>query len=136
MASFGGDPERVELRCDQDVSRARVAAAQWSNLIGLSIIDRTRAVTAVSEIARNCVLHGGGGWMEIRRKAHRGRDGFSIRVEDTGPGIGDVDRALQKGYSTGSGMGLGLGGAKALCKKFSVDTGAGLGTAVVLEYWR
>ncbi len=104
--------------------------------LGLSLIDQTKVVTAASELARNTFLYGGGGSVVIEQLEDAGRRGLRLSFEDQGPGIVDIDRALTDGYTTGNGLGLGLGGAKRLSSEFSIRSELGKGTCVVITRWR
>jgi serine/threonine-protein kinase RsbT len=103
---------------------------------GLRLIDQTKLVTAVSELARNTVVHGGGGHMAAGVVEEAGRSGVWAVFEDEGPGIADVDQALREGYSTGDGLGLGLGGARRLVHEFTIRSAPGEGTTVRVVSWR
>lgn len=127
---------RVELRSDIDVVAARRSVTDWSKEIGLSTLDRTKIVTATSELARNTILHGLGGAMVLELVRDGFRDGLRMTFEDTGPGIADIDRALQDGFSTGGGMGLGLPGARRLVSDFALASTAGVGTCVTILKWK
>lgn len=101
--------------------------------IGASAIKRTKFVTAVSEIARNALIYGGGGVMTFHLHKLAGRPSVLAECVDHGPGIADVDRALQDGYTTGKGLGLGLSGARRLVDRFAIETLPGEGTTVIME---
>lgn len=103
--------------------------------LGFSIVDQTKIVTAASEIARNTVDHGGGGVLRIE-VVRAPRTGLRLIFEDQGPGIPDVAAAMQDGFSTGSGLGLGLPGSKRLCNEFSIESQPGRGTRVTLVRWK
>lgn len=121
--------ETIALSGDRDVVAARRCVGQALDKIGASLLRRTRMVTAVSEIARNTVIHGGGGELEITAfNDHPSR--VETVFTDSGPGIADVARALSDGYTTGNGMGLGLGGAKRLVGEFIIEGQAQGGTRV------
>jgi serine/threonine-protein kinase RsbT len=103
---------------------------------GMSLIDQTKAVTAASELARNTLVHGGGGAARIEKvTSTAGRAGVRVAFEDSGPGIGDLDLALTDGWSTGTGLGLGLSGARRLVDEFVITTETGSGTMVVMTKW-
>ena len=119
---------RVKLERDRDVARARQTVSQAFDAFGSSAIHKTRFVTAVSEIARNAVTHGGGG--EIAIYAHEGPARISIVCTDLGPGIEDTEQAMRDGFSTTKSMGRGLGGARRLTKGFEIETAPGRGTTV------
>ncbi|MDQ8181105.1 ATP-binding protein [Pelagicoccus sp. SDUM812005] len=118
------------------MSKARVLISQWAVRQEFSVIERTRAMTAVSEIARNCVVYAGGGTMYVSSLYHEGAPGFRIQIVDQGPGIPDVDQSMKRGYSTGGGLGLGMEGARNLCRAFRVESNAGAGTTITMDYWK
>ena len=127
---------RFGLRSDLDVVAARRGVTEWAGEIGFSILDRTKVVTAASELARNTVLHGRGGVMCLEIVRDGSRQGLRLTFEDHGPGIADIDRALEDGYSTGGGMGLGLPGARRLASEFALTSTAGVGTCVTIVRWK
>ena len=102
---------------------------------GLSLVDQTKVVTAASELARNTLDYGGGGVVDIEIVSGA-RRGVRLTFIDQGPGIKDVDVAMRDGFTTGNGLGLGLGGAKRLCNEFSIQSGPGEGTRVVCSRWK
>lgn len=104
--------------------------------LGLNLIDQTKLVTAASELARNTFIYGGGGTALIEQVEDAGRRGLRLSFEDQGPGIPDIDRALTDGYTSGNGLGLGLGGAKRLSSEFSIRSEVGKGTCVVITRWK
>lgn len=104
--------------------------------LGISLIDQTKLVTAASELARNTFIYGGGGTVLIEQVEDSGRRGLRLSFEDHGPGIADIERALRDGYSSGNGLGLGLGGAKRLSNEFSIRSELGKGTCVVITRWK
>jgi serine/threonine-protein kinase RsbT len=103
--------------------------------IGLSLIDQTKFVTAASELARNTVIHGGGGTARIEIIENGQRRGIRLTFEDQGPGIRDLEQALRDGFTTGNGLGLGLGGARRLAGEFNIESVPGQGTRVVILQW-
>lgn len=127
---------RLELRSQNDVVVVRQAVRGLAVEIGLSLVDQTKIVTAASELARNTVIYGGGGWAILERVADGSRNGIRLLFEDHGPGIVDIERALQDGYTTGNGLGLGLGGARRLASEFSVESTPGVGTRVMITRWK
>ncbi len=127
---------RFGLRSEIDVVAARLAVTEWSRDLGLSVLDRTKTVTAASELARNTVVYGRGGVMSMELVRDGARAGLRLTFEDNGPGIPDIDRALQDGFSTGGGMGLGLPGARRLMNEFELASTAGLGTRVSVVKWK
>ncbi|MFV0130894.1 ATP-binding protein [Streptomyces sp. HMX112] len=102
---------------------------------GFGLVDQTRIVTAASELARNAYVHGGGGTLEIQLLSQPGRRGLRLTVRDDGPGIPDVEAALADGFTTGGGLGHGLGGARRLMHEFQVRSVPGRGTTVVVTRW-
>jgi serine/threonine-protein kinase RsbT len=130
--------KRVELplAAQEDVVAVRQATRSLAVEIGLSIIDQTKIVTAASELARNTVVHGGGGVATVEIVGELPRQGLRLAFVDNGPGIADIERAMQDGYTSGSGLGLGLGGSKRLCSEFSIESKVGVGTRVVVTRWK
>jgi serine/threonine-protein kinase RsbT len=128
--------ERVTLSDSQDVVTVRQAVRSCAVGLGFSLVDQTKIVTAASEIARNTVIYGGGGWAELEILNRGDRKGLQIVFEDQGPGISDVNKALQDGYTTGGGLGLGLGGAKRLVNEFEISSTPGAGTRITLRRWK
>ena len=103
---------------------------------GLTLTDQTKIVTAASELARNTLIHGGGGTARLEALSDNGRRGVRLVFEDQGPGIPDLDLAMRDGYSTGAGLGLGLSGSKRLCHEFDVQSKVGEGTRVIATRWK
>jgi serine/threonine-protein kinase RsbT len=128
--------ETFPLRAAEDVVRLRQAVRAWAVDLGFSLIDQTKVVTAASELARNTVDHGGGGTARLEALQEGSRRGVRVIFEDKGPGMADVERALQDGFTTGRGLGLGLGGARRLSSDFSIDSRVGQGTRVMITRWR
>ncbi len=128
--------ERLPLRTSEDIVSVRQTVRSLAVEIGLSLVDQTKTVTAVSELARNTVVYGGGGWAHIEILNRAGRKGLLVLFEDQGPGIPDIEKALQDGFTTGSGLGLGLGGAKRLVNEFSISSSPGAGTRVTITKWK
>jgi serine/threonine-protein kinase RsbT len=104
--------------------------------LGFSLVDQTKIVTAASELARNTLVHGGGGTAQIEALLEGPRRGLRLTFEDKGPGITDVSQALRDGYTSGSGLGLGLGGARRLASEFDIVSVPGQGTRVRITRWR
>ncbi|WP_435842797.1 anti-sigma regulatory factor [Streptomyces fradiae] len=137
-AGAGADParcSRYEVRSEEDLLTVRHAVRAATVEAGFGIVDQTRIVTAASELARNAYVHGGGGTLEVRLFPPGGRRGLRLTVRDEGPGIPDVEAALRDGFTTGSGLGHGLGGARRLMHDFRVRTAPGQGTTVVVTRW-
>lgn len=136
MSSAGSDEQPQPLRSDDDVVRARTRVRQLCVEIGLSLVEQTKVVTAASELARNTLRHGGGGECVIKIVDVAGTRGVSMKFLDRGPGIADVALALTDGYTSGGGLGLGLGGAKRLVDDFDLQTEVGGGTIVTIVKWK
>jgi serine/threonine-protein kinase RsbT len=136
MAAQAIKSERVQIRSSEDVVAVRQQVRKTAIEIGLSLVDQTKVVTAASEIARNTLVHGGGGWASIELIDQMGRRGVRVTFEDEGPGIPDIPRAMQDGFTTAGGLGLGLGGAKRLCNDFELVSTPGRGTRITLTRWK
>ena len=128
--------QTVELRQDQDVVLARQAVRKWAQEAQFSLVDQTKLVTAASELARNTVIHAGGGIMRMEWLAEAPKIGLRLIFEDHGPGIPDIELAMRDGYTTGAGLGMGLGGAKRLVNEFQLRSKPGLGTCVSIARWK
>jgi serine/threonine-protein kinase RsbT len=128
--------EAVEVRASGDVVRVRQLVRETTVEAGFSLVDQTKMVTAASELARNALDHGGGGVARLQLLADGVRYGVRLECEDRGPGIADVQVALRDGYSTRSGLGLGLGGARRLVNEFVIDSRPGEGTRVTITRWK
>jgi serine/threonine-protein kinase RsbT len=128
--------ELLPLRNSNDVVIARQRVRQSSIGLHFSLVDQTKLVTAASELARNALDHGRGGEMTLEELANGARTGIRLTFEDQGPGIPDIEKALTDGFTTGSGMGLGLGGSKRLVNEFSIESEIGKGTKVTVARWR
>lgn len=128
--------EVKEIRSSHDVVSVRQMVREWALLAGFSLVDQTKLVTAASELARNTLTHGGGGSVRLEAVNDGDRRGVRVIFEDTGPGIPNVEQALRDGFTTGGGLGLGLGGAKRLCHDFEIDSKPGQGTRVSITRWK
>jgi serine/threonine-protein kinase RsbT len=128
--------EVVAIRTSEDIVRARQAVRNWAIRQGLSLVDQTKIVTAASELARNTLDYGGGGEMQVRALQEGLRRGLRLTFIDQGPGILDIELALKDGYTTGSGFGLGLGGARRLVNEFEIASKPGEGTRITITRWR
>jgi serine/threonine-protein kinase RsbT len=126
------------LRVDnsEDVVRVRQEVRKRAAEIGLSLVDQTKIITAASELARNMLDYGGGGIVTLEIVQHVARRGLRLAFIDEGPGIADIERALENGVTTGGGLGLGLGGAKRLSNEFEIESAPGKGTKVVITRWK
>jgi serine/threonine-protein kinase RsbT len=128
--------ERLDIRSSDDVVRVRQLTRTMALDVGLSLVDQTKIITAASELARNTLDYGGGGFVLAELVEFTGRRGVRLTFEDKGPGIADIEAALKDGFTTGKGMGLGLGGAKRLCNDFSLHSKPGEGTKVTIARWK
>jgi serine/threonine-protein kinase RsbT len=128
-------PERLTISSDQDVVRTRQLVRTFAVAVKLSLVDQTKLVTAASELARNTLVYGGGGTVEVERVENGRRTGIRIVFADQGPGIVDLDLALTDGYTTGGGLGLGLSGARRLVDEFDINTAVGQGTSITVTKW-
>jgi serine/threonine-protein kinase RsbT len=128
--------ETLQVRSSDDVVRVRQRTRALSIDAGLSLIDQTKIVTAASELARNMIDYAGGGTVVLDFIGSGTRRGVRLIFEDRGPGIADVDLALKDGYSTGNGLGLGLGGAKRLSSEFIIVSKPGQGTKITITRWK
>jgi serine/threonine-protein kinase RsbT len=127
--------ERIVVATDQDVVRVRQLVRTIAVGIKLSLVDQTKVVTAASELARNTLVYGGGGTVDVDRIENGRRAGIRIVFADQGPGIADLDLALTDGYTTGGGLGLGLSGARRLVDEFEIDTEVARGTSITVTKW-
>jgi serine/threonine-protein kinase RsbT len=127
--------ERLTVASDQDVVRVRQLVRTFAVDVKLSLVDQTKLVTAASELARNTLVYGGGGSVEVEQVTNGRRAGIKIVFADEGPGIVDLDLALTDGYTTGGGLGLGLSGARRLVDEFEIDTAVGQGTRISIVKW-
>lgn len=124
------------IRAEHDLLSARHAVRTAAVAAGFDLIGQTKVVTAASELIRNAYIHGGGGELVIEQVTDRaGRSGLRLTVRDEGPGISDLQDALQDGFSTGAGLGHGLGGTKRLMDEFHIDSAVGEGTTVIVTRW-
>ena len=128
--------ETAPLRSSEDVVRVRRIVRDWAVSLGFSLVDQTKVVTAASELARNVIVHGGGGDFRIESLNNDARRGLRLTFSDEGPGIVDMERAMKDGFTTGEGLGLGLGGAKRLVNEFLIDSQPGRGTTVIITRWK
>jgi serine/threonine-protein kinase RsbT len=128
--------ETLPIRTAQDLVLVRQAVRTWSQSLGFGLVDQTKVVTAASELARNTLDYGGGGQVRLEQLEEGPRRGLRLVFEDRGPGIADVEQAMRDGFSTGRGMGLGLGGAKRLSHEFELHSRVGEGTRVTLTRWK
>jgi serine/threonine-protein kinase RsbT len=128
--------DRQPIKTEEDVVKIRQAARITAQQVGLNLVDQTKVVTAASELARNTLVHGRGGEVLIETIEENGRGGVRLSFEDKGPGIADIELAMKDGYSSGTGLGLGLSGARRLTNEFKIDSRVGEGTRVTITKWR
>jgi serine/threonine-protein kinase RsbT len=124
------------VRSSAEVVSVRHAVRKCAVELGFSLIEQTKIVTAASELARNMVDYGGGGTLLLEALQDGGRKGLRLTFEDKGPGIADIEQALRDGFTSGSGMGLGLGGARRLSNEFAITSKVGEGTRVTITRWK
>lgn len=134
--------DTLPVRTEDDVARARQAVRAWAADLGLRPLNQTKIITATSELARNLVVHGGGGTLLLERTNEELREGLRLTFEDRGPGIPDLTLALRDGYTSagglglGLGLGMGLGGARRLVDEFAIESTVGEGTRVRVAMWK
>jgi serine/threonine-protein kinase RsbT len=126
----------LAVRSAEDIVRMRQAVREQAIAMGFSLIDQTKLVTAASELARNTLNYGGGGEVRLSKLSEGLRTGMRLEFVDRGPGIPDIELAMKDGYTTGNGLGLGLGGAKRLSSEFSIQSKVGEGTRVTITRWK
>lgn len=128
--------EVMTIGTSEDIVLVRQAVRSWAIRQGFSLVDQTKIVTAASELARNALEYGGGGEVRLQALTEGFRRGLRLTFIDHGPGIPDIELALQDGYTTGSGLGLGLGGARRLVNEFEITSRPGEGTRVMIARWK
>ena len=128
--------DTLPIKTSADVVRVRQETRTRAVEIGLGLVDQTKIVTAASELARNTLDYGGGGTARLQIVQNGMRKGIKLTFEDEGPGIADIDLALKDGYTTGSGLGLGLSGARRLSNEFEIHSKVGEGTRVSITRWK
>ncbi|GHD33566.1 anti-sigma regulatory factor [Streptomyces galbus] len=126
---------RLPIRSDMDLVWVRQHVRQAAALLGFSLVEQTKLVTAASELARNTLVHGGGGELRVARVTEGTAQGLRLTFSDQGPGIADLEQALRDGFTSGDGLGMGLGGARRLVHEFSIDSTPGVGTVVTVTSW-
>lgn len=126
----------LPLRSDEDVVALRKQVRERAVAIALSLVEQTKLVTAASELARNTIKYGGGGEVHLDELDDGLRRGVGLIFVDLGPGIADIEQALRDGYTTGGGLGLGLGGSRRLVEEFEIASRTGQGTAVAVVKWK
>jgi serine/threonine-protein kinase RsbT len=128
--------ETIPIATSSDVVQVRQRVRMWTLELKFSLVDQTKIVTAASELGRNTLEYGGGGALELALIEDGARRGIRLKFSDQGPGIPDVDQALKDGFTSGSGLGLGLGGSKRLMHEFDIQTAPGMGTTVTVIRWK
>ncbi|QQQ79447.1 ATP-binding protein [Saccharothrix sp. 6-C] len=136
MTTAAGEPEELPITGDDDVVRVRQLVRGYAQRVKLSLVNQTKLVTAASELARNTLVYGGGGVARVQVVTDGRKEGVRVVFHDDGPGIPDLTLALADGWSSGSGMGLGLSGSRRLVDEFDLDTEVGRGTTVTVVKWR
>jgi len=129
------DEKRIAVRFDGDIVTARQEGRSLAAHLGFSGSDLTVITTAISEVARNIVQYAGYGEIILRSARKKGKPGIVIIASDNGPGISDINKALQDGYSTSNGLGIGLPGAKRLMDEFTIVSQVGKGTTITMKKW-
>ncbi|MEU4656946.1 anti-sigma regulatory factor [Streptomyces sp. NPDC023723] len=135
MGTAAGVEARLPVRSDLDLMWVRQHVRQAAAQLGFGLVDQTKLVTAASELARNTLVYGGGGTVESEHLVDGSAHGLRLTFSDQGPGITDVEQALSDGYTSGDGLGMGLGGARRLVHEFSIESAPGAGTTVRVTSW-
>ncbi|EPD64081.1 MULTISPECIES: anti-sigma regulatory factor [Streptomyces] len=135
MPTSAGVEACLPIRSDMDLVWVRQHVRQAASLLGFGLVEQTKLVTAASELARNTLVHGGGGRMDSARVTRNRAVGLQLAFCDEGPGIADLEQALSDGYTSGGGLGMGLGGARRLVHEFSLESTVGVGTTVTVVSW-
>jgi len=128
--------ETLPLEHEQDIVAARQAVRKLTQELKFSLVDQTKMVTAASEIARNTLIYGGGGVMTWEVLVDGLKNGLRLRFEDQGPGIPNLDLAMMDGWTSGSGLGMGLSGTKRLVNEFDIESQVGQGTRITIARWK
>lgn len=126
----------VPIHGEESLATVHRVVDEAGQAMGYGLVDQTKLITAASELVRNIVLYAGSGQVDVEEMNRGGRNGLRLTFTDQGPGIPDVGRAMQDGYSTGKGMGLGLPGTRRLVHEFAIDSTAGAGTRVTIILWK
>ncbi|MPY60210.1 anti-sigma regulatory factor [Streptomyces spongiae] len=135
MQTAGGVSACLPIHSDLDLVWVRQHVRQAAAQLGFGLVAQTKLVTAASELARNTLVHGGGGQMACAPVSRGGVPGLRLAFSDEGPGIPDLEQALRDGYTSGEGLGMGLGGARRLVHEFAIDSRPGSGTTVTVTSW-
>jgi serine/threonine-protein kinase RsbT len=126
----------LPLSNEHDIVLSRQAVRRMAQQLGFSLVDQTKMVTAASELARNAVIYGGGGTLKWAMLSEGVKQGLRLTFEDHGPGIANLELAMTDGWSSGSGLGLGLTGTRRLVNEFEIESTIGVGTRVVITRWK
>ncbi|WP_285731429.1 anti-sigma regulatory factor [Nocardiopsis sp. ATB16-24] len=135
MSQTSAEPIRLPIRKDTDLTAVRQHVRALAQRVGFGLVQQTKLVTAASELARNTLLHGGGGMAQISLVHGERGQGLSVSFVDSGPGIPDVGLALSDGYSTAGGLGMGLSGSRRLVHDFDLKSDPEGGTEVTITCW-
>jgi serine/threonine-protein kinase RsbT len=128
--------EKLMVRTSDDIVNVRQTVRKIAIDTGFNLVDQTKIITAASELARNTVIYGGGGILKIEILTNGNKSGVKLIFEDEGPGIADIELALKDGYTSGQGLGMGLGGARRLSNEFEIESKPGKGTRVAITKWK
>jgi serine/threonine-protein kinase RsbT len=128
--------DELPVRTEQDIVVARQTVRRLAQELGFSLVDQTKIVTGASELARNTVVYGGGGQMICEILTEGARTGLRLTFKDEGPGIANLELAMMDGWTSGSGLGMGLSGTKRLVNEFDIDSSPGKGTRVTITRWK
>jgi serine/threonine-protein kinase RsbT len=128
--------DELALATSEDVVRVRKVVRERAVAAGFNLVEQTKIVTAASELGRNTIQYGGGGRVTVFAVTRGERRGLRLEFVDAGPGIKDIQQALEDGFTTGGGLGLGLSGAKRLSDEFEIDSAPGRGTRVTITRWK
>jgi len=128
--------ETLPVCSEHDIVLSRQAVRRACQEVAFGLVEQTKMITAASELARNTVVYGGGGFMLLEVLQSGGRDGIRLRFEDRGPGIPNIEQALTDGWTSGKGLGLGLSGARRLVNEFDIASTPGEGTTVTIARWK
>ena len=128
--------EKLMVRTSDDIVNVRQIVRKMAIETGFNLVDQTKIITAASELARNTVIYGGGGILHIEIITNGNRSGVKLVFEDEGPGIADIELALKDGYTSGQGLGMGLGGARRLSNEFEIQSQPGKGTRIAITKWK
>ena len=136
MAAPEGQKQEIDIYSSSDIVLVRKTVRTWAVELGFSLVDQTKIITASSELARNTLTYGGGGTLTLEVIEVGYRQGLRLIFNDQGAGISDIELALKDGYTTGGGLGMGLGGTKRLMSEFEISSRVGEGTQVKIIKWK